>query len=40
MNRDFAAARADKVCVANITYILTEKGFLYLVFIAHLTPDT
>ena len=33
VNRDFAAARADKVWVADITYVPTEEGFLYLAFI-------
>lgn len=33
VNRDFAATRADKVWVADITYIPTEEGFLYLAFI-------
>ena len=33
VNRDFAASRADKVWVADITYIPTEEGFLYLAFI-------
>ena len=33
VNRDFAAIQTDKVWVADITYIPTEEGFLYLAFI-------
>ena len=33
VNRDFAATQADKVWVADITYVPTEEGFLYLAFI-------
>ena len=33
MRRNFAATRADKVWVADITYIATREGFLYLAFI-------
>jgi len=33
VRRNFAATRADKVWVADITYIATREGFLYLAFI-------
>lgn len=33
VKRDFAATRVDKVWVADITYIATREGFLYLAFI-------
>jgi putative transposase len=33
LRRDFVATRADKVWVADITYVATEEGFLYLAFI-------
>lgn len=33
LDRDFAATRVDKVWVADITYIPTGEGFLYLAFI-------
>ncbi len=33
VKRDFAAARTDKVWVADITYVATGEGFLYLAFI-------
>jgi putative transposase len=33
VKRDFAATRSDKVWVADITYVATGEGFLYLAFI-------
>jgi len=33
VKRNFAAAQADKVWVADITYVATREGFLYLAFI-------
>ncbi len=33
VKRDFAATRADKVWVADITYVTTREGFLYVAFI-------
>lgn len=33
LKRDFAATRADRVWVADITYVPTREGFLYLAFI-------
>lgn len=33
VKRDFAATRTDKVWVADITYVATREGFLYLAFI-------
>lgn len=33
VRRNFAATQADKVWVADITYVPTEEGFLYLAFI-------
>lgn len=33
VKRDFAATRTDKVWVADITYVATGEGFLYLAFI-------
>ena len=33
VRRDFAATRADKVWVADITYVATQEGFLYLAFL-------
>lgn len=36
LKRDFVARRVDKVWVADITYIATAEGFLYLAFILDL----
>jgi putative transposase len=36
LKRDFVATRVDKVWVADITYIATAEGFLYLAFILDL----
>jgi putative transposase len=33
LNRDFRATKMDKIWVADITYVATEEGFLYLAFI-------
>jgi putative transposase len=33
VKRNFAATRADRIWVADITYVATRKGFLYLAFI-------
>jgi putative transposase len=33
VKRDFASTRADKVWVADITYVATREGFLYVAFI-------
>ena len=33
LKRNFAATQADRVWVADITYIATAEGFLYLAFI-------
>jgi putative transposase len=33
LKRDFRATKMDKIWVADITYVLTEEGFLYLAFI-------
>ena len=33
VKRNFAATRTDKVWVADITYVATQEGFLYLAFI-------
>ena len=33
LNRDFVAPRADEIWVADITYVATREGFLYLAFI-------
>jgi transposase InsO family protein len=33
VKRNFAAAEADRVWVADITYAATREGFLYLAFI-------
>jgi putative transposase len=33
LKRDFAATQADRVWVADITYVATREGFLYLAFI-------
>lgn len=33
MKRNFAATEVDKVWVADITYVATREGFLYLAFI-------
>jgi len=33
VKRDFAATQMDKVWVADITYVATREGFLYLAFI-------
>lgn len=36
LRRDFVSSRPNKVWLADITYIPTREGFLYLAFI----PDT
>lgn len=36
LKRDFVATRGDKIWVADITYIATAEGFLYLAFILDL----
>ena len=33
VKRDFAATRVDRIWVADITYVATQEGFLYLAFI-------
>lgn len=33
MKRDFFASKVDRVWVADITYVPTREGFLYLAFI-------
>jgi putative transposase len=33
VNRNFAAAAPDRVWTADITYLRTDEGFLYLAFI-------
>ena len=33
MKRDFAATQVDRIWVADITYVATQEGFLYLAFI-------
>jgi putative transposase len=35
LKRDFVATEMDRIWVADITYVATQEGFLYLAFILH-----
>jgi putative transposase len=39
LQRSFAATEADKIWVADITYVATREGFLYLAFILDVHQD-